>query len=840
MRFCKEDWMVTKHQGAATAKTAGTLGEQAGSVGLATQMIEMAFQFHQAGRIRDAENAYQKALVIHPGQVDALYYLGVLYLQNGVHDAAEEFLTRALKKQPKFAEGHFNLGVALQEQGKLKESAKAYSQAIKADKRLVPAQLNLGNVYLDLKQFERAASVLSKLIKISPKSAQAHLNLGRASKCKGDEETALESYRRALELNPQYADAHLNIGAILLNRRNNDEAKEAFYRAAELNPQSFEAYNNIGVTWKRDGFLEHALTCFARASEIKPGFADAHANMGGVLYAFGDLERSEMEVRKGIELSPNSSAAHCMLGKVLRSRGKFVEAVATLNVAIKLAPDMAEPYREMGATLADNHQHEDALCAFAKAIERDPKDPISLNNSGMSHILLGRLNEGVDFFRRASDALDGFNLATSNSLFAMNYVSEISQEDLSKAHFAYGERWDRDYDDGDFANTPDPDRPLRIGYVSPDLRQHVAVYFIEEVLKAHDRKKFKIFCYAEVFKPDDVTERLQALDLTWRSTIERNNQEVAQQIKDDGIDILIDLAGHTGNNRLPVFGLKPAPVQVTWIGYPNTTGLKNVDYVMMEKNFLPKGGEVHFSEEVYFLPRVPVSYKIPPARPDPGPSPYERNGYVTFGCFNNSIKVGKAAIKAWSEVLRAVPDAKLLLKSHAYRSSIAVDASKSAFEAQGIDPDRIVCEGPSRHDEYLKRFSAIDLALDPFPYNGGTTTLETLYLGVPLLALEGATWGARIGSGLLRVVGEDSLVASSPEDYIAKAIDFARNPEKLSALRGGLYERFMATGITDHALQTRDVENAYRDMWGRWCARRNAAGTTASGAKASGSRQRSK
>ena len=812
--------MAGKFQGAAAVPPTGANGTHARE-DLARQSIELAFHHHQAGQVREAESLYQQALTIVPGQIDALYYLGVLYLQNGVNDAAEEYLAKALRKQPKFAEGHFNLGVALQGQDKLKEAAKAFSQAIKGDKTFQPARLNLGNVYMDLEQYDRAESVFRKLIKLAPKSEEAHLNFGRALSLKGEKDAAVEAYRHALELNPSYADAHLNIGAVLLERNEYEEAKGYFEQALEFDPRNAEAFNNLGVSWKRDGYPEHALSCFARASEIKPGFADAHNNIGAALYAFGDNEEAEAEVRKGIELSPDSPAAYCILGKILRAKRKHKESVDALNTAIKLAPKLPEAYREMGLTLSDINENESAMRAYRMAIKCDPNDSVAYNNLGMSHVLIGELDKAVDCFESSIKAMPAFSLAHSNKLFSLNYVPDLPHERLVEEHLEYGRMWDQEYDKNGFANQPDPDRKLKIGYVSPDFRDHVVITFIEEMLKNHDRDKFELYAYAEVFNPDAVTERIKGYMDHWRYTIERNSLDVAQQIRNDGIDVLVDLAGHTGNNRLPVFGLKPAPVQVTWIGYPNTTGMKNIDYIMMTSHFLPQGGEADFTEEVYKLPRVPITYKIKTERPDIGPSPYKENGYVTFGCFNNAIKTGDAARAAWAEILRCVPDSRLLLKAHAFRNEETVTASKAAFEALGIDPDRITCEGPSKHSVYLTRYRAIDLALDPFPYNGGTTSLDTLFVGVPMLSLEGGTWVSRIGSGLLRIVGEESLIGKSVEDYVEKAVDLAKNPDKLAALRETLHERFIASGITDHAAQTRDVENAYRDMWRRWCATQN-------------------
>ncbi len=808
--------MAGKFQGAAST-TAGSGNATHNRTDLAKQSIQLAFDHHQSGRIREAETLYQQALAISPGQKDALYYLGVLYLQNGVNDAAEEFLSKALRKQPKFAEGHYNLGVALQGQGKLKEAAKAFSQAIKADKKFVPAQLNLGNVYMDLEQYDRASSVFKKLIKLSPKSEEAHLNLGRTASLTGDKEAAMTAYRRALELNPSYAEAHLNIGAILLERKDSEDAKTYFQQALTFDPRNAEAYNNMGVAWRQDGYLDDAMSCFAMASDIKPGFGDAHNNMAAAYHAFGDIELAEEQVRKGIELAPDSSAAYCVLGKILRSRGKPRESVEALNTAIRLAPELSESYREMGLTLSDQGEYEEALRAYKMALEKDPDDAVAHNNLGMTHILLGQLDAAVASFDDAITAEPKFSLAHSNKLFSLTYVPNVSHEEIMRQHFEYGRRWDLEYDESRFPNKPDPDRRLKIGYVSPDFRKHVVVKFIEEVLKAHDRDQFELYAYAEIHNPDDTTERLKGYFDHWYSTVDRNHTEVASKIFEDKIDVLVDLAGHTGNNRLPVFGSKPAPVQVSWIGYPNTTGLKNMDYILTTKNYVPPEITKYFSEEVYYLPRVPTTFQIPPEVPELSGNPYERNGHVTFGCFNNCIKVGPTAIEAWSRLLCAAPDSKLLLKAHAYRSETAIKASKDSFAAQGVDPERITCEGPSDHREYLTRYDEIDIALDPFPYNGGTTTLEALFMGVPLLALEGDTWVSRNGSAILRAMGQENLIAASVDEYIAMGVDFAKHPEKLGAMRGALHDKFIATGVTDPITHTRDIENAYRDMWQRWC-----------------------
>lgn len=335
----------------------------------------------------------------------------------------------------------------------------------------------------------------------------------------------------------------------------------------------------------------------------------------------------------------------------------------------------------------------------------------------------------------------------------------------------------------------------------------------------------EVFCYAEVDNADDMTERLKGLSDHWRWIVGRRDEEAAEMIRTDGIDILVDLAGHTANNRLPIFGLKPAPVQVSWLGYPNTTGMKTIDYIFATPGYVPEVQRRHMTERVYDLPRLPSCYSVPSYAPPVAESPSLAGGAVTFGCFNNITKVTPEAMEAWSRLLETVPGSRLFLKSIALGESRTAAATASAFGKLGVTANRLIIEGPSEHKDYLAAYGRVDIALDPFPYNGGTTTIEALYMGLPLIALRGDRWVSRNGSAILEAMAlDEELVADDVDGYLAKAAALATNPQRLAQLRREIRPRFLATGVADPVLLTGEVEAAYRDMWQRWCASRR--GTT--------------
>src|SRR5262249_41234445 len=365
-------------------------------------------------------------------------------------------------------------------------------------------------------------------------------------------------------------------------------------------------------------------------------------------------------------------------------------------------------------------------------------------------------------------------------------------------------------------NPPDPDRRLRLGYVSPDFCRHSVANFMEPLFEAHDRQRFELFCYAEVKSPDETTRRFQDLADHWRSTVGESDRAIAEQVRRDGVDILVDLAGHTAKARLLVFAQKPAPVQVTWIGFLGTTGLGTMDYIIATRALIPEASRRHYVERVCDV-WVYAPFRPPVAVPAESPAPALARGHVTLGCFNNAYKLSDAAVATWCRILAEVPTARLVLKSKSFADADIADAFRPRFAAPRARPPPPPPRRPSPYQEYLASYAELDLALDPFPANGGTTTRDILRVGVPLVTLRGDTMPGRVGAATLAAIGLGELVAATSDEYAAIAVRLASEPARLAWLRREVRRRMEASEMSDTVAATRRIEAAFRDMWRRWC-----------------------
>ncbi|MGZ3238893.1 MAG: O-linked N-acetylglucosamine transferase family protein [Burkholderiaceae bacterium] len=544
---------------------------------------------------------------------------------------------------------------------------------------------------------------------------------------------------------------------------------EALYRDVLVkNPTNADALNNLGLIAIQSGRLEEARDCFQRAIKVNPNQALFHLNLGNVLH---DLQRNEdarRAFRRCIELKPDLEEAYNNLATLLHKEGHLFEAAALLKTALMRKPDFPE----------------------------------AVNNLGTVHKDLGELDEAVACFRREVTLKPDYHAAYSNLLFALNYAPGLNLDNVYQEHLQFGRR---------FAMQPSPDkiphtsRKLKIGYVSGDFRKHTVTYFIEQVLAQHDRDRFEIICYCNN-TADDVTTRLQRYVDGWRDIQFMSDQQAAQQIRADGIDILIDLAGHTAHNRLDVFALRPAPVQLSWLGYFNTTGLQSMDYLVSDPVSSPLDDLQRFSETVLRLPHVRLCYQAPAYAPESSALPAQRNGHITFGSFNLLTKLNDDVIALWSRIMTAVPDSRLLLKSRSFVEPAMQERFIEKFSRHGIARERLILRNHSPHVDMLAEYADMDIALDPFPFNGGLTTCEALWQGVPVLALRGEALIGRQSASFLAALGMDDWIAESKQDYIDRAVKHASNLAVLTKVRAELRERMRRSPICDADRFTRDLE----------------------------------
>src|SRR6516225_3492228 len=503
-------------------------------------------------------------------------------------------------------------------QGKFDEAVAAYRQAIGIRPDLAEAHSNLGNALFGQHKLDEAVAAYRQAIGIRPDLAAAHSNLGNALFGQHKLEEAVAAYRQAISIKPDLAEAHSNLGNALFGQHKLGEAIAACRQAISIKPDFAEAHSNLGNALSAQGKLDEAVAAYRRAIGIKPDLAEAHSNLGGGLAAQGKLDEAVAAYRQAIGIRPDFAGAHSNLGLVLTRQGKLDEAIAACRQAIGIKPDFAKAYSNLGDALFGQYKLEEAVAAYRQAISIKPD----------------------------------FAGAHSNLLLCLNYDDKLTNDHLFAAHREWDERYgERAPTFTTYDNDRNATRRLRIGYLSPDFRQHSVAYFVEPLLRGHDRQKVEVFCYAEVTWPDSVTTRLQGLADHWLVTVGLSDQRLAERIRCDGIDILVDVAGHTAGNRLLVFARKPAPVQVTWLGYPNTTGLKAIDYRLVDAVTDPAGeADVWASETLVRLEDGFLCYDGLRDGPEPTPPPCLKTGTVTFGSFNNPAKISTVTFDAWAKV----------------------------------------------------------------------------------------------------------------------------------------------------------------------------------------------
>ncbi len=494
--------------------------------------------------------------------------------------------------------------------------------------------------------------------------------------------------------------------------------------------------------------------------------------------------------------------------------GTDEEAFDSFQRAVILRPDLADAWNNLGTALAAGSRPDEALACFERAVELEPGHVGALVNLGNACKDQGRLAEAVACYRSALSQAPDRPAIHSNLLLAMLYQAGADPIEILAESRRFAGRHAAALAGLSPPATPRPlaGRRLRVGYVSADFREHPVACFLEPILASHEHRQFEIFCYSDVSCPDEVTERCRRHADEWRSLVGLPDEEAADMIRRDGVDVLVDLAGHTGGNRLLASARKPAPVQASYLGYLGTTGLQAMDYYITDAHADPPGlSESHYQEQLIRLPECAFCYAPGPAPAVPSEPPARRSGRVTFGCLNNLAKVNEEVLAAWSRVLSSVPGSRLWLPAWAGRAG--PDRVREFLARHGIDPERLVFAGwTTTRFEYLALYREIDIALDPFPYNGVTTTCDALWMGVPVISLAGRMSASRQGVRFLRNVGLHELLAGTAEDYARIAADLAGDTYRLATLHSGLRERMSRSPLMDAHRLTRELESAYHAM----------------------------
>jgi len=677
--------------------------------------------------------------------------------------------------------------LALHQAGRLPQAETLYRQILAVEPDQPDALHYLGMLAHQVGKSEVGIALINRALSNRPDYAEAYINLGNIFRSQGQLDDAVDSYRRVLTLQPEVADLHYNLGNALRDQGKLEEAIESYRQALVLQPDDAEVYINIGNTFNDQGKPDEAMASFRRALTLRPDYVEAYMNLGNVLKIKGQLDEAIASYRQALILQPENALVHYNLGTSLMAQDKLEEAAASFRKALELQPDYAEAYNNLGNALKGQ----------------------------------GRLQEAVASYRQALALIPDYAEVHSNLLFTLNYMADSTQEEI----YAESLQWHAEHtqpgqtDTVLYANSLSTDRRLRIGYVSPDFRVHSVAFFIEPVLRAHDKEKVEVFCYANVKKPDEVTQRLQADADHWFPIRGMAHVAVADRIREDGIDILVDLAGHTSNNSLPVFAYKPAPIQVSWLGYPNTTGLQTMDYRLTDAIADPpeENGMLH-TEKLIRLKYGFLCYRPAAHAPPVSSLPCQERGYITFGSFNNLTKATSAVMKTWARILHAVPGSRLLLKAKQLADDATRSRFKDIFAKEGIGADRLeMYSRLPRIKDHLDFYSRVDLGLDPFPYNGTTTTCEALWMGVPVVTLLGSRHAGRVGASILHRISLDDLVAASLDEYIELARSLAADQKRLGDLRSGLRGRMLNSVLMNSRQFTRHLEDVFQQIWREYC-----------------------
>lgn len=658
-----------------------------------------------------------------------------------------------------------------------------------------------------------------------PQSANAPTQeeVGKLLSCynAGDLEAAERIATAMTRKFPKFAFAWTILGAIAKQAGRLQDSLVPMQHAARLAPNAASAHHNLGVTLKALGHFADAERSFREALRLNPSDANTHYSLSFVLKGLGRMPEAESSIREAIRLKPDFAEAHNDLGVILHELGRFAEAEASCRTAIRVKPDYASAHSNLGATLGDLGRAVEGQISHREALRLDPNSAQQCNNLGLALVAVGELAEAEELFRRALAIDPNYTTAFDNLLFTMNYHPDKTAEEVRRVYAEYDRRFGAPHAAAirPHANAPAAGRRLKIGYVSPDFRRHSVRYFLEPLLARHDRTAFELHAYAEFRAADDWTARYKTYFDHWTATYGIGDDALAEKIRSDGIDILVDLAGHTANTRLSVFFRKPAPVSVSWLGYAYTTGLAAIDYFLTDEACAPPGSDHLFAETPWRIETPSFVYRPNENMGPVGELPALAKGCVTFGTLTRAARINRYSVELWSQILLAVPNSRLVIDSFSFSDRSICEKLASQFAAFGVARERLEIGHRSPPWDVLR---SIDICFDCFPHNSGVTLFECLYMGLPCVTLAGRPSVGRIGSSVLHGVGHPEWIAHTPEAYRQIAVDLASDLPKLAAIRSTLRAEMQGRPIMDEGGFAKRVEAAYRQMFEKWQARNNA------------------
>jgi protein O-GlcNAc transferase len=737
----------------------------------------------EAGRLDDAQRSFRAALASDATSVAARINLAFVLLSIGGADEAVPLLVEAAKLAPDNADAHFMLGSEYLRQGQTAQARVHLARTIELQPSLVWAYPPLCQAELELGDSAQALLVATRGLQQAPDLPELHHYLGNVQLVRGAFELAAQSYGQALRRRSQYAPVRVGLARAFAGLGRLADAHAELRQALADGPADGSSWCILGDGFRDLGLLDEALACYHQARRLEPDAARVHGSLGTLEQLRGNLAGSVQAYEQAVAADPSSAQAHCNLGTTYLALRRYHDVEACVDRALAIDP----------------------LHAAAHSLR------------GVLHIGRGEFDRALPAFER-SIALDGQNLEyRSNLLFSLTYTGELVRYLAAAREFgAVVDRLATPFRDWRVEAGRDlPVQPLRVGLVSGDLRSHPVGYFIENVLVQLHGSGIDLIGFPTSHHSDELTERLKARLAGWFPIHGMADASAAHLIRNSGVHALIDLAGHTAHNRLGLFAWRPAPLQISWLGYFASTGVSQIDYVLADDLVVSDDSPEQFTERVWRLPQTRLCFSEPARRETYPVSalPVTQRGHLTLSCFQNFNKINDRVVTTWGAIFRGIPTARLLLQSSQSGEVQSSDAMLRRLAAAGIDASRVTITPPADRAEYLRAYANVDFALDTFPFPGGTTTCEALWMGVPTLTLRGKTMLERQGAGLMTCAGLPDWVAVDEHDYVRRALSLAADTARLTATRQSLRDRVLGSPLFDATRFAKHLADAIHGMW---------------------------
>jgi len=769
--------------------------------------VSLGYTLSELGLASEAREALEQAVRMDVTQFDAVYLLGTLALAGADYPLAISHLSRALELQPGTDMVLRDLCSACFLEGDLARAREVAEAGVAAHPQLPDFHFYLGNILTRQGQAAKAVECFDTALRIKPGFAEAQHNRALALQAAGRLDEAAQGLHAALALRPGYAQALYGLASVLTDQHRPREAEPYCREALALDSNDAEAHNALGNVLLALGRPDDAVTSYARALALNDGLARVHGNLGVARMAQDRMGPALESLRRAVELDPGYARGHNNLGIALQREGRLEEAIAAYGRALELDPALAQAHSNFAAALQAQGHHERAITSWRRALELQP-----------------------DFFD-----------AWSNLVYVMSFLPGVSPREYLEEAMRLGRAAAaRTTPFTAWPSTPATalaaGEPLRVGFVSGDFREHPVGFFLEGILGEIDPSRLTLIAYPTRPGEDRLTARIKPHFAAWTSLAGLSDEEAAQQIHSDGVHMLVDLAGHSEHNRLPVFAWRPAPVQLAWLGYFASTGMPGIDYLVADHPGVPQECRQDFTEAIRYMPDTRLCFTAPEGADAlrVGPLPALSNGFLTFGCFQNMTKLNDGVLALWSKVFRALPGARLRHQSRQMADPALREQLFQRLERHGIARGRVELAGPTSRQAYLAAHQQVDIMLDTFPYTGATTTCESLWMGVPTMSLAGRTLLARQGASLLTCAGLADWVAGDEDGFVSHLVKQCADLEALAALRAGLRQQVLASPLFDGSLFARNLESLMLDLWREWLAQeadRTPAGGSATAAR---------